>query len=126
MATGSLGIALVLPPLLGLMLSIPFAATLYFPAWAETSGQRGGGIEVMGQRLIFFAAYVLVLAVALLPAGLCGGLAAFVTFNLIGLATAVVTTSVVAAVVIGAEFAAVIWWLGRRFEHFDLSQEVPR
>ena len=126
LATGSLGIGLVLPPLVGLMLSIPFAATLYFPAWAENAGQRGGGIEVMGQRLIFFAAYLVVLLAALLPATLCGGLAAFIVHWLAGTVTAIVVTAVVAGVIIGVEFAAVVWWLGERFEHFDLSQEMPR
>jgi hypothetical protein len=124
--TGSLGIALVLPPLLGLMLSIPFAATLLFPAWAESSGGRGGGIEAMGQRLIFFAGYLVVLAMALVPAVLCGGLAAFILYNLVGLVSAVVVTAIVASVIISAEFAAVVWWLGERFERFDLSHEIPR
>jgi hypothetical protein len=126
LGTGSLGIALVLPPLVGLMLSIPFAATLYFPAWAETSGQRGGGIEVMGQRLIFFAGYLVVLVVALVPAALCGGLAAFIVHWLAGTTAAIAATAVVASAVIGAEFAAVVWWLGDRFERFDLSHDMPR
>lgn len=124
--TGSLGIALVLPPLLGLMLCIPFTATLYFPAWAESSGNRGGGIEVMGQRLIFFAGYLLVLVAALVPAGLCGGLTAFILYQLVGLVPAVVTTALVVSLIIGVEFAAVVWWLGARFDRFDLSQEMPR
>jgi hypothetical protein len=126
LGTGSLGIALVLPPLVGLMLSIPFAATLYFPAWAETSGQRGGGIEVMGQRLIFFAGYLVVLVVALVPAALCGGIAAFIVHWLAGMMAAIAATAIVASAVIGAEFAAVVWWLGDRFERFDLSHDMPR
>jgi putative ABC exporter len=124
--TGSLGIALILPPLTGLMLSIPFAATLYFPSWIDNSGSRGGGVEVMGQRLIFFAGYIVVLLVALVPAMLCGGLTAFVVHWLGGMIPAIVATAVVASLIIGAEFAALIWWLGERFEHFDLSQEMPR
>ena len=126
LGAGSLGIALVLPPLVGLMLSIPFAATLYFPAWAESSGQRSGGIEVMGQRLIFFAGYILVLLMALLPGVLCGGLAAFIAHWLAGTVGAVIATAVVASLIISAEFAAVVWWLGERFERFDLSAEMPR
>lgn len=126
LGTGALGIALVLPPLSGLLLSIPFAATLFFPAWAEIRGPRGGGIEVMGQRLIFFAGYLLVLLVALLPAVLCGGLAAFIVHWLAGLVAAIVTAALIASLVLGAEFAAVVWWLGDRFEHFDLSQDMPR
>ena len=124
--TGSLGIALVLPPLVGLMLSIPFAATLLFPAWVESTGGRGGGIEAMGQRLIFFAGYLVVLVLALMPAALCGWLAAFILYNLVGLGSAVVVTAIVASVIISAEFAAAVWWLGARFERFDLSQEIPR
>ncbi|MEO6993401.1 MAG: putative ABC exporter domain-containing protein [Lacunisphaera sp.] len=123
---GSLGIALILPPLTGLMLSIPFAATLYFPAWIDNSAARGGGIEVMGQRLIFFAGYFVVLLVALLPAVLCGALAAFIANWLVGTASAVFVSTVVGSIILGAEFGAMVWWLGERFEHFDLSSEFPR
>ena len=126
LGAGTLGIALVLPPLAGLLLSIPFAATLYFPAWAESAGSRGGGIEMLGQRLIFFAGYIVVLLAALLPAVACGGLAAFIGYKLVGMVCAVVVTALTAAVIIGAEFAAVVWWLGDRFERFDLSAETPR
>ncbi len=123
---GSLGIALILPPLTGLMLSIPFAATLYFPAWIDNSAARGGGIEVMGQRLIFFAGYLVVLLAALLPAVLCGALAAFIVHWLAGTVSAVFAATVVGSIILGAEFAALIWWLGERFEQFDLSSELPR
>ena len=126
LGVGSLGIALILPPLTGLMLSIPFAATLYFPAWIDSSATRGGGIEVMGQRLIFFAGYVIVMLVALLPAVLCGGLAAFIVNWLAGMITAIIISTVVASVIIGAEFVGLVWWLGERFEEFDLSKELPR
>jgi hypothetical protein len=126
LGVGSLGIALILPPLTGLMLSIPFAATLYFPAWIENSASRGGGIEVMGQRLIFFAGYLVVLVVALLPAVLCGAVAAFIAHWLGGLVTALFFSTVVGSIILGAEFAAMVWWLGERFEQFDLSRELPR
>lgn len=126
LGVGSLGIALILPPLTGLMLSIPFAATLYFPAWIDNSAARGGGIEVMGQRLIFFAGYLVVLLVALLPAVLCGALAAFIVHWLAGTVSAVFVSTVVGSIILGAEFAALVWWLGERFEHFDLSSELPR
>lgn len=126
LGVGSLGIALILPPLTGLMLSIPFAATLYFPAWIDNSASRGGGIEVMGQRLIFFAGYLVVLVVALLPAVLCGALAAFIVHWLAGTISAVFISTVVGSIILGAEFAALVWWLGERFEHFDLSSELPR
>ena len=126
LAVGSLGIALILPPLVGLMLSIPFAATLYFPAWIESSASRGGGIEVMGQRLIFFAGYVIVLLVALLPAVVCGGLAAFIVHWLAGVVAAILVSTVIGSLILSAEFAGAVWWLGERFEQFDLAQELPR
>ena len=56
---------------------------------------RGGGIEVMGQRLIFFAGYVIVLLVALLPAVLCGGLAGLALAWLIGKVAAFVVGAMV-------------------------------
>lgn len=126
LGTGAAGIALVLPPLVGLLLSIPYAATLFFPAWTEVRGPRGGGIEAMGQRLIFFAGYLLVLAVALLPATLCAGLTAFIAHWLGGMVAAIVSAAIVASLIIAAEFAAVVWWLGDRFERLDLSAEMPR
>ncbi len=125
-AFGVLGIALILPPLTGMMLSIPFAATLYFPAWIENSAGRGGGIEVMGQRLIFFAGYIIVLLVALLPAALCGGLAILALAWVIGKVAAFVVAAVIGSIILSAEFAATVWWLGERFERFDLSRELPR
>lgn len=127
--SGALGIAFVLPPLAGLMLSIPFAATLFFPAWADSSagmGAGGGGIEAMGQRLIFFFGYVVVLLVALVPAALCGGVMAFIAHWIGGPIVAILATTFTASAVLSAEFAAAVWWLGERFEQFDLSQDMPR
>ena len=126
LGVGTLGIAFILPPLTGLMLSIPFAATLYFPAWIENSASRGGGIEAMGQRLIFFAGYVVVLLVALLPAIICGGLAGAIVYWLASIVPAIFVSTLVGSLILGAEFAAVVWWLGERFEQFDLSRELPR
>lgn len=126
LGSGALGIALILPPLTGLMLGIPVAATFWFPAWIDNSGARGHGIEVVGQRLIFFAGYFIVLLVSVLPAVICGGLAAFAVHWLAGTTAAVLSSTVVAGIILGAEFAALVWWLGERFEQFDLSRELPR
>ena len=109
------------------MFAIPFAATLYFPAWMGTGAQRGGGIEAMGQRLIFFAGYVVVLIVALLPAAMVGVVPFFLMQWLTGsLPMAVLAAGATASAVLVGEFALVIWWLGRRYEQFDLSAELPR
>jgi len=115
------------PPLGGMMFAIPFAATLYFPAWMGTGSPRSGGIEAMGQRLIFFAGYVVVLIVALLPAAVVGAVPFLLLQWLSGsLPVAVLAAGATASAVLVGEFAGVIWWLGRRYDQFDLSAELPR
>lgn len=115
------GAALLVPPLCGLLMCLPFAGLLLFPAW--TSGGRGGGVEVMGQRMIFFGGYVLVLAVTLLPALLLGGIAGGALYWVSGPVAALLVGAPVAAAVLAAEFTIAVRWLGRRIERYDLSQE---
>ena len=127
-AGGMGGVALVVPPLVGLLLCLPYAGVLYFPAWAAVSPTQagGGGIELMGQRLIFMLGYLVVLVVALLPAAGAGALAFFIANALIGQITAFILTTLVIGVILGAELAACVWWLGGKLERFDLSTELPR
>ncbi len=124
---GAAGVGLLVPPVVGLMTAIPFAATLYFPGWMSAVGQAGGGMEVMGQRLIYAGGYVLVLAVALLPATLAAAVCYFAAQWFAGVqAVALLAGAVAAAAVLASEFAAVVWWLGGRYERFDLSKEMPQ
>ncbi|HTZ21285.1 MAG TPA: hypothetical protein VMC06_10420, partial [Opitutaceae bacterium] len=107
--------------------AIPFAAMLYFPAWMGTGAQRGGGIEAMGQRMIFFFGYVVVLIVALLPAAGISILPFLLVQWLAGsLPASVLAAGATASAVLVGEFAFVISWLGHRYEQFDLSVELPR
>ncbi len=130
LGTGGLaGLALVVPPLCGLLLCLPYAGVLYFPAWGLASpqgGGAGGGVEVMGQRLIFFAGYLLVMVVALLPAAAMGGFVFFVANAFIGKITAFVLTTLLVSAVLTAELAGAVWLLGDKLDRFDLSQEMPR
>jgi len=124
---GAVGVGLLVPPVVGLMVAIPFAATLYFPGWMSAVGQTGGGMEVIGQRLIFAGGYVLVLVVALLPAALAAAVPYFVVQWLAGMqAPALLAGAVAASLVLIGELAAVVWWLGGRYERFDLSTELPQ
>jgi hypothetical protein len=118
---GALGIALLVPPLCGLLLCLPYAGLLLFPAWA--SAGRGGGVEVMGQRMIFFGGYLLVLVVTLLPALLVGGIAAAAMYWMAGPVGAMLAGAPVAAAVLAGELTIAVRWLGRRIERYDLSQE---
>jgi len=124
---GVVGVALLVPPVVGLMTGIPFAATLYFPSWMSAVGQAGGGVDVMGQRMIFAGGYLVVLAVALLPAALSAAVPYLIVAWLAGSqATALMAGAVAASLVLFGELAAVVWWLGRRYEQFDLSAEMPQ
>ena len=61
--------ASVAPPLCALQLIVPNAAMLLFPAWHEVTRNRTGGIEMMGQRLIFVFGQLFVMVLLLAPAG---------------------------------------------------------
>jgi hypothetical protein len=124
---GAAGVGLLVPPVVGLMVAIPLAATLCFPGWMSAGSQRAAGMEAMGQRLIFFGGYLLVLLVALLPASLAAVVPYFAVLWLSGLqAPALFAGIAVAAGVLLGEFAVVVWWLGGRYERFDLSREMPQ
>ena len=119
---GAIGAALLVPPLCGLLLCLPFAGVLLFPAWVGRP-RGGGGVEVMGQRLIFFGGYVLVLAVSLLPAVIVGGIVAGGVYWAMGPIAALPVFGVVGAAVLAGELTIAVRWLGRRIERYDLSQE---
>lgn len=116
-------VGLLAPLLCGLMLCVPFAGMLLFPSWLAGSGSRGGGVEVMGQRMIFFAGYALVLALAVLPAAIVGGIAFFAGQWLSGIVLALALATLFGGAVLVGELWLALAWLGRRAERLDLSQE---
>ncbi|MGY4514536.1 putative ABC exporter domain-containing protein [Lysobacter sp. HA18] len=113
---------LLAPTLCAVMLCLPFAGMLVFPGWSP--GGRGGGFDVMGQRMIFGGVYLLVLVLSLLPAAAVAGALMFVVHLLTGWTLAVLGGAIAAAAVLGAEAAVLLRWLGRRIERFDLSTEL--
>ncbi len=118
------GFALLVLPLGALMLCVPFTGMVLFPAWAATSGGRDAGIEVMGQRLIFFGAYLIVLVLAMLPAALVGGLVFLLVRWLAVMPAALALGGWAAAAVLAIEFGAAVWWLGGRIDRIDVAQEL--
>jgi len=123
---GAVGIALLVPPVAGLMTAVPFAAALFFPDWVATLNQPRG-MDVMGQRLIFAGGYLVVLILALLPAALAAAGPFLLVRWLAGMWSAAVLAGAVAgSLVLAGELAAVVWWLGGRWERFDLSRELPQ
>ncbi|HWA85292.1 MAG TPA: putative ABC exporter domain-containing protein [Opitutus sp.] len=117
-------IAALTPPLVALQLLVPNAATILFPGWVQTVRTPGGGIDLMGQRLIFVFGQVFIIVIALLPAAATAALLVFVTQWLIGLAVAIVFATLVVISVIIGEVGCGVWWLGHRFERLDLSSEL--
>lgn len=122
---GLVGIGVLAPALCGLMLCVPFAGILLFPAWVGGSSGRGGGIEVMGQRLIFFAGYLLVLAIAVIPAVVVGGIVFLAARWLGNMPIALLAAALAGAAVLAGELWLASAWLGRRVEALDLSRELP-
>ena len=117
------GAAIIAPMVNLISLVIPNASALLFPSWMQIGRERMGGIEVMGQRLIFLLGSVLVFAFALVPAAVLFGLTFLVAKALVGMIAAVPLAAAVAATVLAAEAALAVWWMGRLFERFDLSAE---
>ena len=118
------GAALIIPMLNLITLQIPNAATLLFPAWFHVAKGDAHGIEVMGQRLIFFLGQMLVFIVALIPAAALFAGVFFLVKMLVGMALAIPLAAIAAAIVLGAEAAAGVALLGWLFNRFDLSAET--
>ena len=123
-AVAGLGAAAIVPPLVALQLLVPNAAALVFPGWFHHSRARGGGPEVIGQRMIFFFAQMITMALALLPPFGIAGLLIFIVQAFVGSVVAVgVGALFVLAVLIGEVWCG-LWLLGQRFEQLDLSAEL--
>ncbi|MDR2216305.1 MAG: hypothetical protein LBE59_10780 [Nevskiaceae bacterium] len=119
------GLAWLAPPLCGLMLCLPFAGMLYFPAWTVALGVTGvQGVEVMGQRMLFMLAYFVAVALLMLPAAIAGGAGLLLANWAIGPLAAIAASALSASAVLGLELFLVLRALGRRIDGFDLSQEL--
>lgn len=122
---GALAAAALTPVVVALQLLVPNATALVFPAWFQLSRRRGGGPEVMGQRMIFFFAQLLTMVVALLPAGLfLGALFASINYFFDAPVVGMFVGTLAAFTILVAEVAGGLWLLGRRFETLDLSEEL--
>ena len=123
-----LGITAVTPFVCALQLLILNGATIIFPAWFQSTRAvgpgGGGGIELMGQRLIFVFGQLIVILTALLPASLAAFALIFATQWLIGAPAAIALATLVVLVVLAGEVGCALWWLGERFDRLDVSSEL--
>ncbi|MES1196779.1 MAG: hypothetical protein ABUL58_07530, partial [Steroidobacter sp.] len=118
------GFALIVPLLSAIEVLVLNIAAILFPAWMQNNPGGPGGIEVMGQRILFAAGMILAVVVALLPAVLFAGLAWLLTQWLLGAAAAITFATVVFMGILIVEIVFSIQWLGIKFEQFDLSAEM--
>jgi hypothetical protein len=123
-AGAAVGAALLAPLLCALMVLLLNAAAVLFPAWVQMGGGRPGGIDVLGQRIVFVGGLFLVMAIALLPALIVAAIVFFVVQWLTGFLLAAAVAVVMVLAILGSEIAIGTWWLGKRFESFDLSAEL--
>lgn len=123
---GALAFAAIVPVLVTLQLLVPNAAALVFPGWFQASRGRGGGPEIVGQRMIFFIAQLLTMLAALAPAAVLATAVVLILVQLLGVweVAAVAIAALGVLVVLLAEVWCGIWWLGQRFEKLDLSTEL--
>jgi hypothetical protein len=117
-------VAILLPLLDLVLLLIPNAGVLLFPAWFQTGKDGPQGIEATGQRLILMLGQLIAFALALIPAGIIFSLFFFGLKFVASPAVAVVPASLAAAVVLALEVLLGVKVLGRVFERFDLSAEL--
>jgi hypothetical protein len=116
-------IALIVPFLCTLQLLVLNTAAILFPAWLQSARQTGG-IDVMGQRLLFLAGNLLVVVVALLPATIVASVLFFSARWIVGDILAGALGVIAMLLILGTEAWLGIQWLGKRFEQFDLSAEL--
>jgi hypothetical protein len=78
---------------------------------------------MFGQRLIFTIAQFLLALLVALPAA-CAAALIFFSFQWVfGVGPAIALASAAVLTVLASEAAVGLWWLGWRFEKFDLSTE---
>ena len=122
---GPLAVALGTPFLCALQLVVHNGIALVFPAWVQSISNQGEhGLDVLGQRLLFFAGQFVLLALGLLPAALGAAIIFFVVNFAAGPIVAAPLAWLVVLSVLGVEVWAGVRWLGERFARFDLSAEL--
>src|SRR5271165_4003530 len=112
------------PLLCFIQLLVPNSIMVLMPGWYQASRSRGGGIEMFGQRLVFGVAQLLIALLAGAPAACAGALIVFSTQWLLGVGPAVAIACAAVLAILASEAAVGLWWLGWRFERFDLSSEI--
>jgi hypothetical protein len=118
------GAAVLLPALDLVLLQIPNAATLLFPAWFQSGKDAPQGIEATGQRIILMLGSLLACVISLIPAVVIFAIVFVLLQTAAGPFVAFPPAALAAALVLVAEAAGGILLLGWLFERFDFSAET--
>ena len=118
--------ACLLPALDFLLLLIPNAAVLLFPAWVQAGKDGPRGIEDTGQRLVMAVGQLLALLLALVPAALVFMAVYFPLKMAFGPIVPVPFASLAATLVVAVEAGVGVMLLGSFFERFDVTEETTR
>ena len=121
--TTALGLCLAAPLLCLIQLIVPNSMMLLLPGWYQSTRSRSGGIEMFGQRLIFGVVQLFFALLVILPSAGWAALVIFCSQNSLGAAPAIALGAVTVLLILATEAAVGLWWLGQRFERFDLSTE---
>ncbi len=122
--TAALCAGLVAPFVCLIQLIVPNSIMLLLPGWYQSTRTRGGGIELFGQRLIFGFAQLLMALVVAVPAVLAACLIIFSAHYFVNLPASILVATLAVVTIFAGEVALGLWWLGGRFERFDLSAEI--
>ncbi|MEN9677222.1 MAG: hypothetical protein RIS76_3118 [Verrucomicrobiota bacterium] len=124
LGVGTLCAVVVVAPLNLVNALVPAAATLLFPAWARPGRDiQQPGFEAMGQRIVFGAAQLILVAVSLVPAaGL--GVGGYLLLNRIsGPVSGLAAAALLASVMLSVEAWFGIRLLGKLFDRYDGSED---
>jgi ABC-2 type transport system permease protein len=116
-------LALAAPILCMIQLIVPNTVMVLMPAWYQSSRTRGGGVEMFGQRLMFGLVQLLFALLVAVPAAGVAVLVFIASYWFLGVSTGVVLATIATVLILAAEAAVGLWFLGGRFERFDLSTE---
>jgi hypothetical protein len=110
----------VAPGMIILQLLAQNAIAVLWPSWVATGNTRARGIDVMGQRLIMMAGFLLVLVVAVLPAAIVAMVVRLAIYFLTG-TSVIILPAAVAAIVLFAESFVASHAIGKVLERMDVS-----
>jgi len=118
------GAAVLFPALDLVLIQIPNAAVLLFPAWFHTGKEAMQGIEGTGHRILLMLGSVFACVLSLIPAGIVFAIVFLLLQSAMSPFAAFPLAALSAAFVLIAEAAGGILLLGWLFERFDFSVEA--